>query len=276
MAAYFANSDFNSALVVVRGMPLDRTSSFIPGTRFGPTVGRLGADNIETFSPYQHRDITQIKIHDAGDLLFTFETGQTPGQVIGNTTKETYQASKKQLAVGGEHTITPFIVAEVAKLFPEIHVIQFDAHADLREDFLGERFCHATAISRTIALVGRERVFQLGIRSFARPEEMTVRNMFPFEVLSPVSQIRESIGDKPVYITLDLDVLDPGVLPDVQTPQPGGCSYQELVRALARLAGLNIVGADIVEFCPRSITAAGGAALVAELVRELILLLALY
>ncbi|MEO0071446.1 MAG: agmatinase [candidate division WOR-3 bacterium] len=273
MASYFANADFDAAQVVVRGMPLDRSSSYIPGTRFGPAVGRLGTDNIESFSPYQHKDVTQVKIYDAGDLSFTFEALETPGQLIGNWTKEIYQRGKKQMAVGGEHTITPFIIAEMVKFFPEIHIIQFDAHADLRDDFLGERFCHATALSRTIDLTGRERVFQLGIRSFAHPEEMTVRNMFPFDVLSPISQIREVVGDKPVYITLDLDVLDPGVLPDVQTPQPGGCSYQELVRALVRLNGLNIVGADIVEFCPRSITAGVGATLVAELVRELILLL---
>ncbi len=274
MASYFANSEFNQAQIVVRGIPLDRTSSFIPGTRFGPEVGRLGTANIESFSPYQRKDITQIRICDAGDLFFTFEPLDAPAKLIMSATRETYEHHKKQLAVGGEHTITPYILGEIVKFFPDLFVIQFDAHSDLREEFLGERFCHATAMSRTLDFIPREKLFQVGIRSFAQPAEMSIANLFPFNVLSPIPKIRDQIADKPVYITLDLDVLDPGAMPDVQTPQPGGCSYRELAQALAQLTGLKVIGGDIVEFCPKNSTAINSAALVAELVRELILLIA--
>jgi agmatinase len=273
MASFFANCDFADARVVVIGMPLDRTSSFIPGTRFGPAVGRLGTANIESFSPYLKRDISEVPLYDAGDLEFSFESRSAPGKLIAGHTSQIYQQGKRQLAIGGEHSITPFIIAELTRIYPELCVIQFDAHSDLRDEFLGEKDSHATAMRRVLDYIPREHLFQLGIRSFFRPDELNTPNVFPFALLAPIKDIREKIGTRPLYITLDIDVLDPGVMPDVQTPQPGGCSYQELVRALAALQGMNCIGADLVEFCPRTIAAAAGAATVAELVRELALLL---
>jgi agmatinase len=273
MASYFANCNFAEAEVVIIGIPLDRTSSFIPGTRFGPEIGRLGTANIETFSPYQKRDLSQCRIYDAGDLFLTYETAEAPFELIKSTTKKTYQEKKVQLAVGGEHTITPVIISELIKIYPDLCVVQFDAHADLRDEFLGEPRCHATAMRRVLDHLPRSRLFQLGIRSFVLPEEMTLPNMFPFEILNPSPEIRKKIAHQPVYITLDIDVLDPSVMPDVQTPQPGGCSYRELVQALASFAGLRIIGADIVEYCPRSYAVPATAPVVAELIRELILLL---
>ncbi|MGQ9708351.1 MAG: agmatinase [bacterium] len=273
MATYFANSEFTSAQIVVIGIPLDRTSSFFPGTRFGPEVGRIGTDNIESFSPYQKKDLTGVRIYDAGDLALTFETPQTPVELIKKTTRSNYLAGKKQVAIGGEHTITPLIIAELIETFPDLCVIQFDAHSDLREEFLGEPISHATAMRRVLDFIPRERLFQLGIRSFSSPAELSLPNLYPFETMVPIDEVRAKIGQRPLYITLDIDVLDPGVMPDVSTPQPGGCSYSELVRALAGLTGLNIIGCDLVEFCPRSLSATAGAATVAELVRELILLI---
>lgn len=273
MASYFANSDFSRARIVVTGMPLDRTSSFIPGTRFGPETGRLGTPNIESFSPYQNKDIARVPIYDTGDIEFSFATNTRPFELIAQTTRTNYQAGKKQLAVGGEHSITPHIIGELVRYFPDLYVVQFDAHSDLRQDFLGERFCHATAMQRVLDHIPREQLFQLGIRSFATAEEMKEPNLFPFELLAPAKKIVPLLGNHPLYITLDVDVLDPGVMPDVQTPQPGGCSYRELVQTLANFSGLNCIGADIVEFCPRNPSPVTTASTVAELIRELILLL---
>ncbi|MGB9742237.1 MAG: agmatinase [bacterium] len=273
MASFFANCEFADARVVVVGIPLDRTSSFIPGTRFGPAVGRLGTANIESFSPYLNRDISEVRVYDAGDLEFTFETPAAPGRLITAHTGKVYQQGKRQLAVGGEHSITPFIISELTRVYPGLCVIQFDAHSDLRDQFLGEPECHATAMRRVLDYIPRENLFQLGIRSFSSPEELNSQNLFPFAVQAPIERVRKSIGSRPVYITLDIDVLDPGVMPEVQTPQPGGCSYYELVHALAGLKGINCIGADLVEFCPRTFAASAGAATVAELVRELTLLL---
>lgn len=273
MASYFSNSDRSGARVVVVGIPFDRTSSFIPGSRFGPEIGRLGTANIESYSPYQDRDLTAVKIYDMGDLNFSFDAPNAVESLIKSTTREVYRSGKRMLAVGGEHTITPWVISELNQIFPELCVIQFDAHSDLREEFLGERVCHATAMRRTLDHIPRERLFQLGIRSFALPEEIKLPNVFPFEILAPLERIRPTIGNRPVYLTVDLDVLDPGVMPDVATPQPGGCSYRELCRAFAQLARLNVIGADIVEYCPRENCVPFTASLVAELVRELILLL---
>jgi len=274
MAIYYATAGASDARVIIVGMPLDRTSSFVPGARFGPDIIRMAADNIESFSPYQKHDISGIGIHDAGNLEFTFATAAAPLELIAATTGRNLARGAKQLAIGGEHTIAPPIVAELAKHFPDLCVIQYDAHSDLRQDFLGERVCHATAMARVLDVVPRERLFQLGIRSFSQAAEMSEPNLFPFEVLAPIKQVRSAIGGRPVYVTLDIDVLDPGAMPDVQTPEPGGCSYRDLALSLAGLAGLRIVGCDLVEVCPRTMPPSAGAATAAELTRELCLLLA--
>jgi len=273
MAFYYATAGASDARIVIVGMPFDRTSSFIPGARFGPDVTRMAADNIESFSPYQKRDISGISVHDAGNLEFTFPTAAAPLELIAATTGRNVARGVKQLAIGGEHTITPPIVTELAASFPDLCVIQYDAHSDLRQDFLGERTCHATAIARVLDVIPRERLFQLGIRSFSQPAEMSEPNLFPFEVLAPVVQLRSAIGDRPLYVTLDVDVLDPGAMPDVQTPEPGGCSYRDIALSLAGLVGLNVVGCDLVEVCPRTMQPSAGAATAAELTRELCLLL---
>jgi agmatinase len=273
MAFYYATASASDAHVVIVGMPFDRTSSFIPGARFGPDVIGMAADNIEAFSPYQKRDISGTNIHDAGNLEFTYPTASAPLELIAATTGRNFARGAKQLALGGEHTITPPIVAELAKNLPDLCVIQYDAHSDLRQDFLGERVCHATAMARVLDAIPRERLFQLGIRSFSQAAEMSAPNLFPFEVLAPISQVRSAIGSRPVYVTLDIDVIDPGAMPDVQTPEPGGCSYRDLAQSLAGLAGLKVVGCDLVEVCPRTMQPSAGAATAAELTRELCLLL---
>ncbi|HTW91571.1 MAG TPA: agmatinase [bacterium] len=273
MAFYYATAGASDANVVIVGMPLDRTSSFVPGARFGPDAIRVAADNIESFSPYQRRDITGIAVHDSGNLGFTFPTAAAPLELIADTTSRHLSQNKRQLAIGGEHTVSPPIVAALARRHPDLCVVQYDAHSDLRQDFLGERTCHATAMARVLDSISRQRLFQLGIRSFSQASEMSESNVFPFEVLAPVARVREAIGTRPVYVTLDIDVLDPGVMPDVQTPEPGGCSYRDLALSLAGLSGLKVVGCDLVEFCPRTMQPSAGAAAAAELVRELGLLL---
>ncbi len=274
MAFYYATAGASDAGIVIVGMPLDRTSSFVPGARFGPDIVRMAADNTESFSPYQKRGISGINIHDAGNLEFTFATAVSPLELVAATTGRNLARGAKQLAIGGEHTITPVIVTELARNFPDLCVVQYDAHSDLRQDFLGERVCHATAMARVLDAIPRERLFQLGIRSFSQASEMSEPNLFPFEVLAPTKQVRSALGSRPVYVTLDIDVIDPGAMPDVQTPEPGGCSYRDLALSLAELAGLRVVGCDLVEICPRTMQPSAGAATAAELTRELCLLLA--
>lgn len=269
----FVRSALGDAAVAIVGMPLDRSSSFIPGTRFGPEVARIGSVNIESFSPYLKSDAARLPVCDCGDLSFGSVQPEAVFEEIRQAVRGHLRAGRRVLAVGGEHSITPAIVAELVRDYSDLCVIQFDAHSDLRDEFLGDRWSHATAIRRVLDLVPRSRVFQLGIRSFSRAEEMTETNLFPFAVLEPVEAVRREIGNRPVYLTLDVDVLDPSVLPDVQTPQPGGVSYHELVRALTALSTLNVVGADVVEFCPRGPHPTAGAPVVAELVREMAIII---
>lgn len=273
MALYYAAASFAEAQVVFLGVPLDRTSSFVPGCRFGPAFVRIGADNIESYSPYQQDDISSVSVHDAGDVELSYASPLAPFDTIVKRTKTILAAGKRLLAFGGEHTITYATVLAAVERFPDLCVIQFDAHSDLREDFLGERICHATVMRRVLDYVPRGRLFQLGIRSFADAAEMTAEGVYPFKVEESIPEIRARVSDRPVYLTIDIDVLDPSVMPEVQTPEPGGVSYRELARALTGLSLLNVVGADIVEFCPRGSQPSWGAATAASLVREVILVL---
>jgi len=270
----FARGPLVGCRVVILGIPLDRTSSFIPGTRFGPDAARAGSVNIESFSPYLRRDAAELPIHDAGNLELSYDSPTRHLELIASTARDNHAAGRRQLAIGGEHTITPAIVQALARAYPDLCVIHFDAHSDLRDTFHGEKWCHATAMRRVLDLVPRDRLFQLGIRSFSRAEEMTAANVYPFEVLVPVKEVAKAVGSRPTYITLDVDVLDPGVMPEVQTPQPGGCSFRDLAESLAALSKLDVVGADLVEFCPRSAFPSTFSPLVAELARELALTLA--
>ena len=270
----FARGPLVGCRVVILGIPLDRTSSFIPGTRFGPDAARAGSVNIESFSPYLRRDAAELPIHDAGNLELSYDSPTRHLELIASTARDNHAAGRRQLAIGGEHTITPAIVQALARAYPDLCVIHFDAHSDLRDTFHGEKWCHATAMRRVLDLVPRDRLFQLGIRSFSREEEMTAANVYPFEVLAPVKEVAKAVGSRPAYVTLDVDVLDPGVMPEVQTPQPGGCSFRDLAESLAALSKLDVVGADLVEFCPRSAFPSTFSPLVAELARELALALA--
>ncbi len=273
MGLYYATASFEEADIVFWGVPLDRTSSFVPGCRFGPTFVRIGADNIESYSPYQRRDVSSVRVHDAGDIELSYASPNVPLDTISQRARVILTAGKKFIALGGEHTITCATLAAVVEKFPDLCVIQFDAHSDLREEFLGEKVCHATAMRRVLDSVPRNRLFQVGIRSFSAPMEMTVEGVYPFKVEEAIPEVRVKVRNRPVYITVDVDVLDPGVMPDVQTPEPGGCSYRELVHALSGLSGINVVAADVVEFCPRGGQPFPGAATVASLVREIVLLL---
>jgi agmatinase len=272
MSLYYAKSTLADADVVIVGIPLDRTSSFASGTRFGPDVTRLAADNIETFSPYLGRDVTSINVHDFGNIQLSFEAPEAPIRRIVQAAQELATDRRRLVAIGGEHTITPALVSGAVGRYADLCVIQFDAHSDLRDEYLGERVCHATAMSRVLDVVPRSRLFQLGIRSFYQAAEMTAENLFPFEVVESARRVRDLVGSRPLYLTLDIDVLDPGLMTDVQTPQPGGCNYNDLVRALATFDGANVVGCDLVEVCPRTAQPSAGACVAAELVRELVLL----
>ena len=234
------------AQVVVLGLPYDRTSSFIPGSRFGPEFIRQCANNIEDYSPYQDQSLTGRRICDLGDIPFD---GPDWLAQIRQEVSNIYDGKRLPVFLGGEHTVTPQVVRAIYEQAGLFTLVQFDAHCDLRDDYLGEKDCHATAMRRSIDVLGPDRVYQFGIRSGTQEEFRSGRHLYKYKALEPLSKIVDQI-DGPIYITIDIDVLDPGVMPAVSTPEPGGISYRELIDSLLLFRGKKVIAADIVEYNP--------------------------
>ena len=270
MKLYYANSSQKDAQILVFGLPYDRTSSFIPGSRFGPQYIRQCAENIEDYSPYQNKSLFDLKICDMGDIEFC--SGEWLLQIekeVGNM----YDNKKPMIFLGGEHTITPPIIRAIKKSFGDFSLVQFDAHCDLRDEYLGEKNCHATAIRRVSDVLGAGRIYQFGIRSGTREEFKAGKNLYKFRVYEPLSKVISDI-EGPVYISIDIDVLDPGIMPAVSTPEPGGIAFGELVDSLMLLKDKEIVGADLVEYNPLAASPYASGSTAAAVLRELILVMA--
>ena len=267
MKLYYANSSLSDAEVIVLGLPYDRTSSFIPGARFGPQYIRQCAENIEDYSPYQNERLSDLRICDLGDIQFYGEDWL--GQIEEESAK-IIDGVRLPIFLGGEHTITPPLIRAMKKKHGNFTLVQFDAHCDLRDEYLGEKNCHATAMRRVIDVLGADRVCQFGIRSGTREEFASGKNLYRFEVLKPLSRVIDDIKE-PIYISIDIDVLDPSAMPAVSTPEPGGISYRELVDSLLLFKNKKIIGADIVEYNPLAASPYASGSTAAEVLRELIL-----
>jgi agmatinase len=265
---YYATSDFKNADVITLGIPYDRTSSFLPGSRFGPEYIRLCSENIEDYSPYQDKSLNDVKIHDAGDIFF--ETQEWQKEI--HRAIDSVPSDKKLITLGGEHTITLPVVEKLKEEHNSISVIQFDAHCDLRDEYLGEKICHATVMKRISEIVGIDNLFQFGIRSGTREEFSFSKNIYRFSIYEYLPEIIAKIQN-PIYVSIDVDVLDPGIMPAVSTPEPGGINYKELIDSLLLLNNTNIIGVDLVEYNPLAATPWASGSAVAEVLRELILIL---
>ncbi|MDH4210532.1 MAG: agmatinase [candidate division WOR-3 bacterium] len=267
MKLYYANSTKADAEVTVLGLPYDRTSSFIPGSRFGPQYIRQCAENIEDYSPYQNKSLGDLRVCDLGDIQFHGEDWL--GQIEEESAK-IVDGKRLPVFLGGEHTITPAIVRAMKKTCGSFTLVQFDAHCDLRDEYLGEKNCHATAMRRASDVLGADRIFQFGIRSGTREEFESGNNLYKFEVFKHLSKVIDQIRE-PIYISIDIDVLDPSAMPAVSTPEPGGISYRELVDSLVLFGNKKVIGADIVEYNPLAASPYASGSTVAEVLRELIL-----
>lgn len=270
------HSDYEESQVVVVGVPFDGTTSFRPGARFGPDSIRQDIDGLETYSPYLDRDMIDYRYCDIGNLELPFGNTRKAMDIIQSSIKEVLGDHKKCFAIGGEHLISfPLISAYLVK-YPDLHIIHLDAHADLRDDYMGEKLSHATVLRRVYEKMGTGQIWQFGIRSGTKEEfsfgkEKT--NLHPFN-LRGIEGLVEKIGKSPVYLTLDLDVLDPSVFSGTGTPEPGGVTFNELIDGLKAISGLNIVGADIVELSPHYDASGVSTAVACKLLREILLILA--
>lgn len=269
------DAEYEEAKMVLFGAPFDSTTSFRPGARFGSAAIRHESFGLETYSPYQDEDLSDYKVFDSGDLELCFGDSVRAVADITDRADQILSDGKIPLMIGGEHLVTLGAVRAALKKYPNLHIIHFDAHADLREDYLGMQLSHACVLRRCHELVGDGRIHQFCIRSGERSEfefakMHTDMHKFDFSGLEElvVSLRRERI---PVYFTIDLDCLDPSVFPGTGTPEAGGVSFKELLDAILVVTGCNVVAADVNELAPMLDASGASTAVACKVVRELML-----
>ena len=271
------DSEYEDAKIVLFGAPFDSTTSFRPGARFGSSAIRHESFGLETYSPYQDKDLTDYAVFDSGDLELCFGSSKAALSAIEDRTMAILNDQKLPLMVGGEHLVTLGAVRAVLKKYPKLHIIHFDAHADLRDDYLGADLSHACVIRRCHDLVGDGRIHQFCIRSGEKAEFEFAKNHtdihpFQFDGLSElVNQLK--ISGVPVYFTIDLDCLDSSVFPGTGTPEAGGVTFMQLLSAILEVCQANIVGADINELAPMLDHSGVSTATACKVLRELLLAL---
>ncbi len=244
------------AEAVIYGMPMDWTVSFRPGSRFGPSRIREASIGLEEYSPYLDRHLEEIDYHDAGDMMLPFGNAQRSIDLIEGYIDQLLEKNKFPLGLGGEHLVTWPVLKAMYRKYPDMAVIHIDAHADLREEYEGEPLSHSTPIRKACELIGPENVYSFGIRSGMREEfeyaKESGMHMSKFEVLTPLKQVLPQLAGRPVYVTIDIDVLDPAFAPGTGTAEAGGITSKELLGSIHAIAGseVDVVGADLVEVAP--------------------------
>ena len=270
-------SEYEEADIILFGAPFDSTTSFRPGARFGSAAMRHESFGLETYSPYQDKDLTDMNIFDSGDLELCFGSAEAALSDIRSRAEEILKDGKLPLLLGGEHLVTLGSVQAVAEKYPNLHIIHFDAHADLREDYLGAKLSHACVIRRCHDILGDGRIHQFCIRSGDREEflfakEHTDMNKFNFNGLKALTEQLRKDGT-PVYFTIDLDCLDPSVFSGTGTPEAGGITFPELLDAILAVSKTNVVAADVNELAPMLDASGVSTATACKVLRELLLAL---
>ncbi|MHB1128287.1 MAG: agmatinase [Bacillota bacterium] len=271
---FIGSSPDPEAEIALVGAPMDFTVSFRSGARRGPQAIRAVSDGLEEYSVPLDRHLGELRYHDWGDIPLPFGNVKESLRRIRESIRWLVDQRKKVLVLGGEHLITFPVLEAMAEVYPGLAVIHFDAHADLRGDYLGEKLSHATVMRRAAQIVGGDNIYQLGIRSGTKEEFAYARkhtNLFLDQVLEPIPGILEKLQGRHVYITLDIDVVDPAFAPGTGTPEPGGCTSKEILEAIRRLGALSVVGMDLVEVQPTSDLSERTAILAAKLIRESLL-----
>ncbi|ARQ05278.1 Agmatinase [Macrococcoides caseolyticum] len=266
-------SSFEEATTVIYGAPFDGTVSNRPGTRFAADAIRSESYGLETYSPYLNKDLEDVRIMDSGDVDITIGNKVKVLEELEDTARTILNADKLPFMIGGEHLVTLGPMRAVLEKYPDAMLVQLDAHTDLRDDYMGEPLSHATVVRRIHDLIGDNRIYQYGIRSGTKEEfdwsdTHTILEKFSIDTLKDLPGI---IGNTPVYVTIDLDCLDPSIFPGTGTPEPGGLTYRELEPAFKVFEQLNVVAADIVELSPPYDHSGVSNAVAAKVARELML-----
>ena len=271
------DNEYKESSIVLFGAPFDGTTSYRPGARFASNAMRNESIGIETYSPYLDKDLEDYKIFDGGDLEFGFGNPAKVVAKIKEYTLNILKDNKIPAMIGGEHLVTLGAVQAAYEKYNDLHIIHFDAHADLRDKYLDESLSHATVMHRIWDIVGDNKIFQFGIRSgekyeFEFAKNHTYMNKFDMKTLD---DIINKLKNKPVYITIDLDVLDSSVFPGTGTPEAGGITFKELVNAVMMFQNLeNIVAFDINELSPILDASGASTACACKILREMLLVTA--
>ncbi|MGN0747951.1 MAG: agmatinase [Aristaeellaceae bacterium] len=269
------DAPYEEASIVLFGAPFDSTTSFRPGARFGPAAMRHESFGLETYSPYQDADLTDYSVFDSGDLELCFGSAECALQDIEARAETILADGKLPLLLGGEHLVTLGSFRAVMRHYPDVHIIHFDAHADLRDDYLGAKLSHACVLRRCHDLVGDGRIHQFCIRSGEREEFRfaaghTDMHPLTLEGLEDTVRTLRDAGT-PVYFTIDLDCLDPAVFPGTGTPEAGGVTFPQLLQAMRTVATCRIAGADVNELAPMLDPSGVSTATACKVLRELLL-----
>ena len=272
------DSSYRAADIVLYGAPFDSTTSYRPGARFGPSAIRHESFGLETYSPYQNADLTDFDIFDSGDLELCFGSSEAALADIEARAAEILHDGKLPLLLGGEHLVTLGAVRAVAEKYPGLHIIHFDAHADVGSEMcIRDRLSHACVLRRCHEIVGDGRIHQFCIRSGERAEfefaaQHTEMHKFDFTGLAALTE-QLCATKEPVYLTIDLDCLDPSCFPGTGTPEAGGVSFLQLLDAIRTVAKANIVGADLNELAPMLDISGVSTATACKVLRELLIAL---
>lgn len=268
------DSTYEKAKIVLFGSPFDGTTSFRPGTRFASEFMRRDSYGLETYSPYLDKDLEDYNLFDAGELEFPFGNTKKVLDIIKTFTKDILDDNKIPLMIGGEHLVSLGSIEAVYEKYNDLILIHFDAHTDLREDYMGEKLSHATVIKRSWDFLGDGRIYQFGIRSGEKEEFLWAKKHTKLQKFNcdGLKELVEDIKDKAVYITIDLDILDPSIFPGTGTIEPGGITFKEMMDNISHLSKLNnIVGADVVELSPHYDQSGCSTAVACKVLRELTL-----
>lgn len=272
-----SHPDFEESTVVLYGMPMDWTVSYRPGSRFGPARIREVSIGLEEYSPYLDRELEEVKYYDAGDIPLPFGNPQKSLDIIEDFVDQVLAAGKFPFGMGGEHLVSWPVMKAVFKKYPDLAIIHMDAHTDLRENYDGEPLSHSTPIRKIAEHIGPSNVYSFGIRSgmkeefqWAKENGMTISK---FEVLEPLKEILPKLAGRPVYVTIDIDVLDPAHAPGTGTVDAGGITSKELLASIHEIARsqVNVVGCDLVEVAPIYDPSEQTANTASKLIREMML-----
>lgn len=272
-----SQDDYDTAQVVLYGMPMDWTVSFRPGSRFGPNRIREVSIGLEEYSPYLDRELTDVNVFDAGDIPLPFGNPEKSLKMIKDYIKTLLKDGKMPFGMGGEHLVTLPVVEAVYEALNEVTLIHIDAHTDLRDHYEGEVYSHSTPVKKICELIGPENVYSFGIRSGMKEEfdyaKTSGMHLYKYDVLDPLKKVLPNLSGKNVYVTIDIDVLDPASAPGTGTQEVGGITSKELLDAIHAISAseVNVVGCDLVEVSPPYDNSDQTAIAASKFIREMLL-----